>query len=38
MKWMVTLFAVVMLMMMDQSWYRGYYTDQTARALAMVIR
>lgn len=38
MKLMVTIFTLVMLVMVDQARYRGYYLDQVAWFVAQMIQ
>jgi hypothetical protein len=38
MKWMLAIFFVVFLIIVDQSWYRGQYTDHVARTLSKWLR
>jgi hypothetical protein len=33
MRWMIVIFVIVLLLIIDQSWYRGHYTGQVSRAV-----
>jgi hypothetical protein len=33
MRWMIVIFLLVLLLIIDQSWYRGHYTGQVSRAV-----
>jgi hypothetical protein len=38
MKWMLAIFAVVFLIIVDQTQYHGYHLDQIARMLSRIAR
>jgi hypothetical protein len=38
MKWMLAIFAVVFLIIVDQTQFHGYYLDQIARMLSNIAR
>lgn len=38
MKWMLAIFALVFLIIVDQTQYHGYYLDQIARMLSKIMR
>jgi hypothetical protein len=38
MKWMLAIFAVVFLIIVDQTQFHGYYLDQAARTLSNLTR
>jgi hypothetical protein len=33
MRWMIAIFVIVLLLIIDQSWYRGHYIGQFSRAV-----
>ena len=38
MKWMLAIFALVFLIILDQTTFHGYYLDQIARMLSKIMR